>query len=87
MDKFLKKDTDSLCRLVHAATFLQLEELLHMICIALARNIENSSPEVKKEFFTLCEMSAEVFFLQPPCSVSFPRRHVSHLLSYADFVN
>ncbi|XP_074325721.1 SKP1-like protein 21 [Apium graveolens] len=59
MDEFLKKDTDILCELVHAATFLQLEELLQMICRALARNIENSSPEVRREFFTLCEKSAE----------------------------
>lgn len=65
MDEFLKKDTDTLCRLVHAATFLQLEELSNMICRALARNIQNSSPKVKEEFFTLCEKSAEVFFLQP----------------------
>ncbi|KAK1377227.1 Skp1 domain-containing protein [Heracleum sosnowskyi] len=59
VDEFVRKDTDTLCLLVHAAECLRLEELLDMVCRAIARNIETSSREVKHEFASLCEKSLE----------------------------
>ena len=65
--EFLKKDESILCKLARAANCLKNEGLVKMICRAIARHIENSSPEVKQELIKSFEKRAEVFPCKPPC--------------------
>ncbi|KAI3937398.1 hypothetical protein MKW92_051014 [Papaver armeniacum] len=52
-DKFIRIDTDKLCDLASAAYSLQLNSLIDLTCGALARVIEDKSPEEVREIFQM----------------------------------
>ncbi|KAK1377225.1 Skp1 domain-containing protein [Heracleum sosnowskyi] len=64
-ENFLRKDTSSLCELVNAAHYLQLRPLYEKTCSAIARKIEDESPEEIRRLFNFPDDLTEAEKLEP----------------------
>ncbi|KAL8119113.1 SKP1-like protein 21 isoform X2 [Apium graveolens] len=64
-ENFLRKDTSGLCELVNAAHYLQLRPLYEKICQAIARKIEDESPEEIRRLFNFPDDLTEEEKLEP----------------------
>ncbi|KAK1364372.1 Ubiquitin-protein ligase [Heracleum sosnowskyi] len=64
-ENFLRKDTSDLCELVNAAHYLQLRPLYEKICQAIARKIEDESPEEIRRLFNFPDDLTEEEKLEP----------------------
>ncbi|KAI3954630.1 hypothetical protein MKW98_019761 [Papaver atlanticum] len=64
-EKFIRIDTDKLCDLASAAYSLELKSLIDITCGALARVIEDKTPEEVREIFQVPDDLTEEEKLEP----------------------
>nr|AIR72291.1 S-phase kinase-associated protein 1 [Allium cepa] len=72
-ENFVKMDTERLLELSSAADALQIAPLVHLTCTALARKIDEKSPEEVREIFHLPDDLTEEEKLEPFRNICDPR--------------